>query len=326
MKKKAVILVNLGTPETATPSAVADFLKSFLSDRRVVEAPRILWWLLLRLVIIPLRAKKVAHSYREIWWDEGSPLRVITNRQVADLQSYLLGEYGSNAPVVTQAMTYGKPSLAETVLNLQAQDVEQFLVLPMYPQYSGSTTGAIYDQLADMVKSARNVPDITVLKSFHDDEGYIRCLADSIRACWQQHGRHEKLLMSFHGIPQEYVDKGDPYYQHCLETATSVARELCLSADDWVICFQSRFGPKQWLQPYTDKQLASWAAAGVKSVDIISPAFTVDCLETLEELNLSYRQLFIDQGGTDYQYIPCLNNSPAFIKTLSRMIAEKFPL
>lgn len=326
MKKKAVILVNLGTPETPTPSAVADFLKCFLSDSRVVEAPKILWWLLLRLVIIPLRAKKVAHSYQEIWWEEGSPLRVITDRQVTDLRSQLLAEYGEKAPVVTQAMSYGKPSLAEIISTLQEQGVEQFLVLPMYPQYSGSTTGAIYDQVADIAKSARNVPDITVLKSFHDDEGYIHCLAESIRDSWQQHGRHEKLLMSFHGIPQEYVDKGDPYYQHCLETAESVARELALSVDDWVMCFQSRFGPKQWLQPYTDKQLTTWAVSGVKSVDIISPAFTVDCLETLEEINLGYRQLFIDQGGDHYHYIPCLNNSPMFIKTLSRMVADKLSL
>ncbi|WP_461481854.1 ferrochelatase [Porticoccus sp.] len=323
MKKKAVILVNLGTPEAPTSSAVAAFLKSFLSDPRVVEAPKVLWWFLLRLLIIPLRAKKVARAYQQIWWEEGSPLRVITERQVAGLQQQLSAEFADRAPLVTAAMTYGRPSLKETISTLLGQDIEQFLVLPMYPQYSGSTTGAIYDQLADLVKTARNVPDISVLKSFHDHPGYIDCLAASIRDSWQQHGRQEKLLMSFHGVPQEYVDKGDPYYQHCQETAQAVARRLELASDDWAMSFQSRFGPKKWLQPYTDMQLQTWAASGIRSVDIISPAFTADCLETLEELNSSYRESFITQGGAHYQYIPCLNSSETFIKTLSSLVAEK---
>lgn len=323
MKKKAIILVNLGTPEAPTPRSVAKFLKQFLSDSRVVEAPKLLWWFLLRLVIIPLRAKKVAHSYGEIWLPEGSPLRVITKRQVAALQKQLDTEADAGDAVVCEAMTYGEPSLSRTFQELQGQGVEEFLVLPMYPQYSGSTTGAIYDQLSVIIQQSRNIPDICVIKSFHDHPDYIDCLAQSIRDSWEHHGRHEKLLMSFHGIPQEYVDKGDPYYQHCLETAEAVANKLALQQGDWAMSFQSRFGPKKWLQPYTDEQLKAWAAAGVESIDIISPAFTVDCLETLEELNISYRELFLSHGGQHYQYVSCLNDQPQFIKALSSMIKPK---
>ncbi len=323
MKKKAVILVNLGTPETPTPGSVAKFLKQFLSDSRVVEAPKLLWWFLLRMVIIPLRAKKVAHSYGEIWMPEGSPLRVITLRQVSALQKHLDEDAGAGNVLVCEAMTYGEPSLSGTFRKLHEQGVEEFLVLPMYPQYSGSTTGAIYDQLSTIVRQSRNVPDISVIKSFHDHSGYINCLEQSIRDSWEKNGRHEKLLMSFHGIPQEYVDKGDPYYQHCLATAEAVAEKLGLEKDQWAMTFQSRFGPKQWLQPYTDEQLKTWAGNGVKSIDIISPAFTVDCLETLEELNITYREFFLSAGGEHYEYIPCLNDNPEFIKTLSSLVKMK---
>lgn len=323
MNKKAVIVVNLGTPETPTPGAVAKFLKQFLSDSRVVEAPKLLWWFLLRLVIIPLRAKKVAHSYGEIWLAEGSPLRVITGRQVTALQNQLDEDVGLGNTLVCEAMTYGEPSLSHTFQRLREQGIQEYVVLPMYPQYSGSTTGAIYDQLSAIIRQSRNVPDISVIKSFHDHSGYTDCLVQSIRDSWDKNGRHEKLLMSFHGIPQEYVDKGDPYYQHCLVTAEAVAEKLSLEKDQWAMSFQSRFGPKQWLQPYTDEQLKTWATNGVKSIDIISPAFTVDCLETLEELNISYRELFLSEGGEHYEYIPCLNDAPQFIKTLATLVKTK---
>lgn len=323
MKKKAVILVNLGTPDAPTPKAVAGFLKQFLSDSRVVEAPKWLWWFLLRLVIIPLRARKVARSYSEIWWEEGSPLRVITHRQVDALQQHLTAGLGDNALRVAAAMTYGGPSLAETVKELLSEGVEKFLVVPMYPQYSGSTTGAIYDQLADLTKACRNVPDITVVKSFQTLPKYIDSLAEIVRDSWAKNGRHEKLLMSFHGVPQEYVDKGDPYYQHCEETAEALAERLDLGAEQWAMSFQSRFGPKKWLQPYTDDQLRIWVQEGIKSVDVISPAFTADCLETLEELNITYREFFLENGGEHYQYIPCANDAPTFIEGLSGLVKTR---
>lgn len=326
MNKTSVILVNLGTPKEPTPASIARFLRAFLSDPRVVEVPRLLWWFLLRLVIIPLRAKRVAHAYHEIWWEEGSPLRVISGRQVADLQEVLTDRYGEEAPVVAEAMTYGEPALDETIQRLEEKGIEKFLIIPMYPQYSGSTTGAIYDQVAQIIQQSRNVPDMSVIKSFHDDIGYIQSIAESIKAHWAEHGRNEKLLMSFHGIPQDYVDKGDPYSEHCRATAHAIASALELASSEWSMSFQSRFGPKKWLQPYTDDKLKQWLEEGIRSVDIVSPAFTADCLETLEELNMSYRELFIEQGGEKYHYIPCVNNAPLFINALAEITAKKLVL
>ena len=196
----------------------------------------------------------------------------------------------------------------------------------MYPQYSGSTTGAIYDQVAQIIQQSRNVPDMTVIKSFHDDIGYIQSIAESIKAHWAEHGRNEKLLMSFHGIPQDYVDKGDPYSEHCRATAHAIASALELASSEWSMSFQSRFGPKKWLQPYTDDKLKQWLEEGIRSVDIVSPAFTADCLETLEELNMGYRELFIEQGGEKYHYIPCVNNAPLFINALAEITAKKLVL
>lgn len=324
MKKTAVILVNLGTPETPTARSVAQFLKPFLSDYRVVEALKLPWWFILRCIVIPLRAKKVAKAYEEIWWEEGSPLRVISERQVVALQDKMNEEYGGSAPHIAVAVTYGNPSLKSTVTELEVQGVEHFVVVPMYPQYSGSTTGAIYDQLADITHGERDVADITTIKSFYDDPGYIESLAESINTHWQQQGKNEKLLMSFHGIPQEYVDKGDPYHEHCKATAEALAKALGLNSSDWAMGFQSRFGPKKWLQPYIDIQLNNWAEEGVKSVDIISPAFTADCLETLEELNIGSRKSFLAAGGKKYAYIPCVNDSPLFIAALSNLVKRRF--
>ena len=326
MSKTSVILVNLGTPDEPTPASIARFLRAFLSDPRVVEVPRLIWWFLLRLVIIPLRAKRVAHAYREIWWEDGSPLRVISGRQVSDLQKVLTDRYVEKAPVVAEAMTYGKPALDETIQRLEEKGVEKFLILPMYPQYSGSTSGAIYDQVAHIIRRSRNIPDMTVIKSFHDDIGYIQSIAETIKAYWAEHGRNEKLLMSFHGIPQDYVDKGDPYDKHCRATAHGIASALGLASSEWSMSYQSRFGPKKWLQPYTDDKLKQWINEGIKSVDIVSPAFTADCLETLEELNISYRELFFEQGGEKYHYIPCVNNTPLFIKALAEITAKKLLL
>lgn len=324
MKKTAVILVNLGTPETPTARSVSQFLIPFLSDYRVVEALKLPWWFILRCIVIPLRAKKVAKAYQKIWWEEGSPLRVISERQVVALQSKMNEEYGDLAPRIVTSATYGNPSLKTTITELKTEGVEQFVVVPMYPQYSGSTTGAIYDQLADITRGERNVADITTIKSFYNDTGYIESLAESINTHWQEQGKNEKLLMSFHGIPQEYVDKGDPYYEHCKATAEALAEVLGLVSSDWAMGFQSRFGPKKWLQPYVDIQLNNWAKEGIKSVDIISPAFTADCLETLEELNISSRKSFLAAGGKKYAYIPCVNDSPLFIAALSNLVKQRF--
>ena len=338
MKKTAVILVNLGTPESPTAKGVSDFLKLFLADRRVVELPKFFWWLLLRFIVIPLRAKKVARAYQEIWWQgcttdqctevarnkcKGSPIRVITSRQVKKLQKELNAQYGPEGPLVVNAVTYGEPSIEFVLEKLKIEKIESFIVLPMYPQYSGSTTGAIYDQVANIIKNSRNVPDVTVIKSYAAHSGYIDALAQTIKDHWKTNGKKEKLLMSFHGIPQEYSDKGDPYAAHCLSTAKALAAKLHLKDANWSMGFQSRFGPKKWLQPYIDDQLNDCVKDGIKSIDIISPAFTADCLETLEELNIGYRELFLDAGGEDYSYIPCVNDSPLFISALADIISER---
>ncbi len=317
--KRALLLINLGTPAEPTRKGVARFLKKFLSDPRVVEAPRAIWWLLLRLLVIPLRAKRVARAYREIWWEEGSPISVICERQANKLQRLLEEKFESDAPAVVAAATYGEISLAEQIDSLKNRGVESFIVLPMYPQYSGSTTGAVYDQIAKLTLRSRDVPDIRIIKSYYREPAYIAALAESVLEHWQKVGRGNKLLMSFHGVPVDYIEKGDPYFLHCEASATLLATALGLEDGDWAFSFQSRFGPKEWLQPYTDKLLEQWAVEGIGSVDVISPAFTADCLETLEELNMAGRRLFLDAGGQKFSYISCLNDNDAFIKFLSEL-------
>lgn len=318
-KKSAILLVNLGTPAEPTPGGVAVFLKRFLSDPRVVEAPRLMWWFILRLIIIPVRAKRVAAAYRKIWTKEGSPIKVISVRQAEKLQTVLEKDHPENAPLVVAAEAYGDNSIGEQVTVLANRRVTAFTLVPMYPQYSGVTTGAIYDQVARLQLQSRDVPDIRIVKSYPDEPGYINALTTVVRQHWQTNARNEKLLMSFHGVPQAYVDKGDPYYEQCTQTARCLAQALDLADTEWAFSFQSRFGSRQWLQPYTDKLLEQWAVEGVKSVDVVSPAFTADCLETLEELNIGSRELFLQAGGDAFSYIPCVNDSNGFIAFLAQL-------
>ena len=322
-KPSAVILVNLGTPEAPTKKAVGKFLKAFLSDKRVIEAPAWFWQPLLRCVILPIRSGKSAHAYQQIWWPEGSPLKVISERQVDRLQAVLKERMGDNAPKVAGACTYGSPSLADQVQQLAEKGIEHFVVIPMYPQYSATTTGAVLDQISLLMLSMRNVPEITPVKDFHQRPGYIGALARSIREYWQQYGRNQKLLMSFHGIPKEYADKGDPYPRQCQTTAELVAKALNLQEGDWAFSYQSRFGPKQWVLPYTEQTLKEWGENGIESVDVVSPAFAADCLETLEELNIANRDLFLQAGGKNYSYIPCLNDDMPFINVLADLVEDR---
>ncbi|MGV6807711.1 MAG: ferrochelatase, partial [bacterium] len=247
---KAVLLVNLGTPEQPTPGAVSVFLTKFLSDPRVVEAPRWIWWFVLRCIVIPLRKRRVAAAYQSIWTDEGSPLRVISEKQRIALQQSLQ-DRGVKADVFT-AETYGGEPLGEAIKRISERGYQRTLLIPMYPQYSGSTTGAIYDQVAKLTQNSRDIPDVRIIKDFHDNPLYIEALAESIVEFRAAHGENRKLLMSFHGVPKDYVDKGDPYYHQCKRTAQLVADRMQLPEDAWDFCFQSRFGPKEWLQPYTD--------------------------------------------------------------------------
>lgn len=320
-QKSAVILVNLGTPTDPSPRSVSKFLKKFLSDPRVVEAPKWIWWFVLRLLVIPLRVKRVSRAYQEIWMEQGSPLRVIAEKQREALQKKLDEK---NFPIeVFNGETYGDVSLKQIIFNLTKKDFKKILLLPMYPQYSCSTTGAIYDQVADCLLHSRDVPDIKVVKSFHDDPGYISSLANSVNTFWRENGKGKKLLISFHGVPQSYVDKGDPYQRQCLETASLLAKQLGLANEEWQVTFQSRFGPKQWLQPYTDEILKKLAEQKIADVDIVSPAFVADCLETLEELAIQNKKIFLDAGGEKYGFIPCLNDKNEFIDALQSIVMRE---
>jgi len=332
--KHAVIVMNLGTPATPTPQGVREFLREFLSDTRVVEIPRPVWQLILNLFVLPGRPKRIAPAYEEIWNhgldDEavkGSPIDHYTRRQVELLQARLSHSNagaGQNV-VVTHAMTYGEPDLAKTIGGLREQGVDSFTVFPLYPQYSATTTGAIYDQVARLILSQRNVPDVSVIHEYWEDPAYIRALANSVREHWQKNGAAEKLLMSFHGIPKANTRKGDPYYQQCCGTAERLAKALSLPREKWEICFQSRFGKAEWLQPYTDKTLVEWAQNGVGSVDVICPAFSSDCLETLEEIAVENRANFIDAGGREYRYIPALNARDDHIDALESVLRQHLP-
>ncbi|MBR9912288.1 MAG: ferrochelatase [Gammaproteobacteria bacterium] len=311
-----VILMNLGTPTEASPRAVRRFLSEFLHDHRVVELPRVLWCPILHGIILPFRSPKVAKLYAKIWQPGGSPLKVITEQQVSELQA----RYQESDVRITYAMTYGEPKLAQRVAELEADGYKNILVLPLYPQYSATTTAAIYDQYARLIMQQRNISELLIHKCYYDNPGYLDALAQSVRDHWLQHPQPEKLLFSFHGIPKRCVEKGDPYEEHCRYTAREVAQRLQLEESQWAISFQSRLGKAEWLQPYTDQLLEKWAQQGVASVNVICPAFSSDCLETLEEIDGENREVFLSSGGRTYSMIPCLNASPAHISMMASIV------
>lgn len=315
----AIILVNLGTPDAPTAPAVRRYLRQFLSDPRVIEIPALLWAVILNLFVLPLRPKRVAKAYASIWQDD-SPMRSILKQQCVLLQRQLLDQFPGLDVQVVPAMTYGQPGLPATLSGLMAQQVEQLVVLPMFPQYSATSTGAVYDALTAWLRQQRNLPAFSILKDYHAHSQYIQALADSVRAYQQQHGVPDKLLMSFHGIPQPYADKGDPYAVQCRNTARLLAQALGLTDVQWAISFQSRFGRQEWVKPYTSELLQDWAKQGVQHVQVISPAFSADCLETLEELAVENKHLFLAAGGQRYDYIPALNSNPAHIALLANLV------
>jgi ferrochelatase len=301
--KKAVILVNLGSPEQPTVAGVRSFLKPFLSDSRVVEVPKPIWWLILNGVILPFRPKKVAQAYQSIWWQEGSPLRAILAQQQQALQS----RFDDEQVKIVTAMTYGAPSVECQIDALQAEGIEQIVILPLYPQYSATTTAAVTDQICQLLKNRRDIPDLRIVKSYYQHPGYINALAASVSEFWQQNGKADHLLLSFHGIPQANVDKGDPYYDHCMATAQAVAATLGLASSDWTMSFQSRLGRAQWLTPYTADTLEKYGSRGFATLDVMCPAFSADCLETLEEMAIENKEIYQHAGGGDYRYIAALN-------------------
>ncbi len=314
-----VLLVNLGTPQAPTARAVRPYLAEFLADRRVIEYPRWLWWPILHGVILRIRPARSAHAYARIWTAEGSPLRVGSEKLAAGLQATLRGQ--SPGPIrVALAMRYGEPSVRAQIEQWQREGVRRLLVLPLYPQYSATSTGSVIDAVADTLKRLRWPPELRVVNDYHDDKGHIEALAVSIERWWSEHGRGEKLLLSFHGIPQRYVAAGDPYFNQCQNTATLLRQRLGLDASQLIVSFQSRVGREPWLQPYTDATVRRLAAEGIKRLDVACPGFAVDCLETLEEIAMQNRDFFINAGGEALRYIPALNDSPEQLASLSALI------
>lgn len=316
-KTTGVLLVNLGTPDAPTPSAIRRYLREFLSDPRVVELPRAIWLPILYGFILPFRPRKLAHAYASVWNEAGSPLLRISQAQVHALRAQIDG-----AIPIALGMSYGNPSIASALAELDAQGVERILLLPMYPQYSGTTTASVLEIVFRELGRRRKLPELRTINDYHDHPGYIGALAQSVRDHWQLSGRGNHLLMSFHSIPQKYVDQGDPYDAQCKRTAQLLAQVLELKADQWSISFQSRLGTQPWLQPYTDIILPQLAARGVTSLDIICPGFPADCLETLEEVAIRYREDFLAAGGKTFRYIPALNDSAAHIRFLQSLIRE----
>ncbi|CCN36268.1 ferrochelatase [Vibrio nigripulchritudo SFn27] len=313
MPKQGILLANLGTPDEPTAPAVKRFLAQFLMDKRVVDLTRWLWCPLLHGIILPTRSPRVAKLYKTVWMDDGSPLMVYSKLQAQALKESL------DVPVEL-GMTYGNPSLQSGIERLMEQGCKEIIVLPLFPQYSSTTTAAVSDGLTDAFKKMPEIPGYTVIRDYHDHPMYIKALADSVRAHWEKHGQSEYLLCSYHGIPKRYADNGDIYPQHCEATTRLLAQELELDEKQIGMTYQSRFGREEWLQPYTDETMEALPSRGTKKLQVITPAFSVDCLETLEEIAEENKEIFMEAGGEDYQYIPCLNADPSHIEMMKAVI------
>ncbi len=318
-EKLGILLVNLGSPEAPTPSAVRKYLAQFLADPRVVESNRFIWWLVLHGVILRLRPSRAAKSYKKVWNENGSPLIYFTRLQTQAIEKKLEERFRGHV-IVDMAMTYGKPSINNSLQGLRKAGARRLLILPLYPQYSATTTAAVFDQVADILKNWRWLPDLRMINHYHDHPQYIEALANSIKKQWRNNSRGDLLLFSFHGIPQRYVNNGDPYFCHCQKTARLVADKLSLNESEWKVVFQSRFGREPWLEPYCSTTLQELPTENIKNIDIICPGFAADCLETLEEIQMENKALFIEAGGEDFNYIPCLNDNDEHINALCEVL------
>jgi ferrochelatase len=318
-----ILLVNLGTPDAPTTPAIRRYLKAFLSDPRVIEAPRPIWWLILNLVILRFRPRKLVHNYQGIWKDGESPIRSIGYQQVTKLLKKLQLNQPDGRFQVEVAMTYGNPSLDAALDSFAAHNVKQLIVLPLYPQYSATTTAATWDALAQCLAKRRDIPAIDFIRNYATHPLYIQGMAQSVRAHWEHTGRKAMLLMSFHGIPKAYAEKGDPYPLECESTAKALANELGLKEGEWLMTYQSRVGAAEWLKPYTDETMQRLGTAKQNGLDVICPGFSSDCLETIEEINVENRQYFESAGGKDFHYIPALNDSEAQIKLIEAIVSAR---
>ncbi len=315
-----VLLTNLGTPEAPTASALRSYLKEFLSDPRVVEIPRLLWLIILHGIILRIRPAKSAKLYQSIWTDAGSPLKVIAQQQQEKVAEQLAKTHGDEV-VVELAMRYGQPSIANALQKFQQQGVDNIVIMPLYPQYAGPTTGSTFDAVVQEIKQWRWIPHLHFVSGYHENNLYIDALAVSVNEHINQHGKPDKLVLSFHGMPEYFYLQGDPYFDFCQMTTQLLTTKLALTEKDYVMTFQSRFGKAKWLSPYTDQVLADLPQQGCKNIAIISPAFSADCLETLEELEHENRQVFLEAGGEKYHYIPALNTRADHINALVDIIS-----
>ena len=314
--KTGVLLVNLGSPASIKVRDVRRFLREFLGDPRVVNLPRPLWWLILNLFVLPFRPKKSAHAYASVWTEQGSPLIVFT-RQLAQKLSMRIG---GEQVLVDCAMRYGDPALAEKLAEFKRQDVSRIVIIPLYPQYSSTTTASIFDVVAEVFVGWRHMPSLRFISDFHQHPAYIQAVADTVRAHWRDHGQADCLVMSFHGLPAKLTELGDPYYDQCQSTGKLIADNLGLRESQWKLVFQSRFGRAEWLKPYCVEVLKELPQQGVKSVDLLCPGFSVDCLETLEEIAIANRELFLEAGGESYRYIAALNDSDVHVELMQTLI------
>jgi protoporphyrin/coproporphyrin ferrochelatase len=316
--RTGVLLCNLGTPDAPKTVELRRYLKEFLSDPRVVEVPRLLWWMILNLIILRIRPRRSAKLYQTVWSDEGSPLMVHSRAQVAGVKALLDKNFNDDVPVVL-GMRYGNPSMESAIQQLTDMNVRDITVLPLYPQYSGATTGSTFDAVAQVFTKTRWVPELHFVGSYHQSPLYIQALCNSIQAHIDQHGMPDKLMFSYHGTPERYLKKGDPYHCLCHQTTRLVREKMGLDEDRIMTTFQSRFGREPWLQPYTDKTLEAMPAGAVKHVAVICPGFSSDCLETIEEIDGEGREIFIEHGGETFHYIPCLNSQPAHLEALAEI-------
>ena len=330
-EKIGILLVNLGTPTEPTPKAVRAYLAEFLSDSRVIAAPMWLWKIVLHGIILRTRPAKVAKLYQEIWTEEGSPIRAITYQQADALQKLLDDESSSTNSssthkeqgyAVAVGMTYGEPSLVDGLLQLRKQQVDRVVVLPLYPQYSATTTAAVHDGVARAFRQCRHIPRWDMIRDYYCHPMYIRALAESVRPYMVKWSESHRLLISYHGIPKEYADQGDPYPEHCHKTTELLVEALGLQQNQYQMAFQSRFGPKEWLKPYADEMLEGWPKEGVKHAVVLCPGFAADCLETLEEIGQEFKDIFMKSGGESYTYIPALNTDSLHIEMMAHLISD----
>jgi ferrochelatase len=316
-----VLVVNLGTPDSPTAGAVRRYLKQFLWDPRVIEYPRALWWVILNWIILVIRPAKSAHAYQQVWTERGSPLLFNSQDLVTGIRERLSARM-SGTVHVELAMTYGNPSVTAGLDKLDAAGARRVMVLPLYPQYSGTTTAAVFDAVAADLASRRWVPEMRFVNQYHDDADFVAAHATNIQEYWRENGRGDTLLFSFHGVPKSTLMKGDPYHCQCMKTARLIAETLGLAEDDWQVTFQSRVGREEWLQPYTEEVLATLGQAKTTRVDVVCPGFAVDCLETLEEIAIRYAEVFVEAGGGALNYIPALNAHERHVNLLADLVQK----